>query len=84
MTPEVVRAWSLAEGDVLPGGETVVALHRNPVAEEVTICCDDGERVTTHRETRIVVAYRTVNDAVTRPGWRVGVFISTVRRRQRP
>ena len=80
---ELVQAWSLAEGDVLPGGETVVALWRNPIAEEVTIVCDDGERVTTHRETRVVVAYRAVNDAPTRPGWRVGVFVATVRGQRR-
>ena len=80
---ELVAAWSLAEGDLLPGGQTVIALWRNPVADEVTICCDDGERLTTHRDTRLVVAYRAVPDVVTRPGWRVGVFVSTVRQRRR-
>jgi hypothetical protein len=70
--PACVLAWSVAEGDVLPGGETVLSVLRDPAADRVTIATTDGERRELHRQDRLVISRRAVPDVVTRPGWRVG------------
>ena len=77
--PACVLAWSVAEGDVLPGGETVLSVLRNPAADRITIATTDGERRELHRQERLVISQRAVPDAVARPGWRVGAFITTAR-----
>jgi hypothetical protein len=86
--PTCVLAWSLAEGDVLPGGETVLAVQRNPVSGLVSLTADDGSYRRFGRDDRVVVARRGLADAVAdsagRPGWRVAAFVASVRRGRRP
>jgi hypothetical protein len=82
-TPGVcVLAWSLAEGDLLPGGETVISVLREPVTGLVSVACDDGTRRRLSREDRVIVARRAVPDAVVRPGWRIGAFVAAARARR--
>jgi hypothetical protein len=81
--PVCVLAWSVAEGDVLPGGETVLSVLRDPAADRVTIATTDGERRELRRQDRLVISRRAVPDVLTRPGWRVGAFVATARRTRR-
>jgi hypothetical protein len=68
--PVCVLAWSLVEGDVLPGGEMVVSVQREPVGGVVMLATDDGGRRVLGRDDRVVV--------VRRPVWRVRRFIAAV------
>ncbi len=61
-----VRVWYLAEGDVLPGGERVVSVQRDPALCRVAVVTSDGARRTLYREDRLVVARRAVPDPA---GW---------------
>lgn len=81
--PACVLAWSVAEGDVLPGGETVLSVLRDSAADRVTIATTDGERHELRREDRLVISRRAVPDVVARRGSRVGAFVATVRRTRR-
>lgn len=65
-----VRAWLLAEGDVLPDGERVVSVQRDPAAQRVVLATDDGRRRMLYREDRLVMAYRAAADVTTRHGGR--------------
>jgi hypothetical protein len=77
---QVVVAWSLREGDLLPGGETVLAVHRNPYADEVLFVTDDGERRLTGRTARIVVLWRDAEDGGgTDLASRSAAFVAAVR-----
>lgn len=80
VVPEMARAWSLSEGDQLEGGAVVVSVYRNPIADEVMLCTNDGEQRITHRDTTVAVVQRAVEDVTARPGWRVGAFTSAARR----
>jgi hypothetical protein len=77
--PACVLAWSLAEGDVLPGGAAVVSVQRDPARGVASVATDDGIRHRYDRQDRVVVARRSVADAVTRPRWRIGVFVIAAR-----
>ena len=55
---ELVRAWRLAEGDVLPGGVTIAILRRDVVTGEVVFATDDGRRAVLGQDTRVVVMRR--------------------------
>jgi hypothetical protein len=63
-----VRAWYLAEGDVLPGGERVISVARDPAAHRVTAVTSDGARRTLYRDDWLVVARRASPDATPDPG----------------
>jgi hypothetical protein len=65
-----VLAWSLDEGDVLPGGEMVMVVQREPVTGLVTVATDDGGRRLLGRDDRVMV--------VKRPVWRVRRFIAAI------
>jgi hypothetical protein len=77
--PAYVLAWSLAEGDVLPGGTAVVSVQRDPARGVASVATDDGTRHRYGREDRVMVARRGVADAMVRPGWRVGAFVAAAR-----
>jgi hypothetical protein len=53
-----VRAWYLAEGDVLPGGERVIAVQRDAALGRVTVVTSDGARRMLYRQDWLVVARR--------------------------
>ncbi len=73
-----MAAWEVAEGDVLPGGEKVVSVQRDPAADRVSVGTDDGARLTLRRDDRIVVVSRAlIGRAV--PGGRVATFVDGVR-----
>lgn len=75
-----VLAWSLGEGDLLPGGERVVSVARDPAHDLVTVTVDDGSLPRRYaRADRVVIAGRAVADAG-RPGWRVASFLAAGRR----
>jgi hypothetical protein len=81
--PDCVLAWSLSEGDLLPGGEKVLSVQRDAYTGRVWVASDDGSRRELRRDDRVVVARRAAA-AVTRPGWwRPALFIGTVRRARR-
>jgi hypothetical protein len=63
-----VRAWYLAEGDVLPGGERVLTVQRDPALYRVAVTTSDGARRTLYREDWLVVARRACPDATADPG----------------
>lgn len=65
---EIVRARDLAVGDLLPGGETVVALHHDERAGSVSLVDDDGRHATMRADARLVVVARDPGGApVERP-----------------
>jgi hypothetical protein len=72
--PACVQAWSLAEGDVLAAGETVLVVQREPLAGTVMILSDDGSRRCFGRGERVVVVGRAGGDG--RPVWRVPGFVA--------
>jgi hypothetical protein len=69
--PVCVLAWSLAEGDVFPGGEMVVLVERQPAAGVLEVLSDDGTRRRLGREDRVVLVRRLV--------WRVPRFVAGLR-----
>jgi hypothetical protein len=71
-------AWSLGEGDLLPGGVRVVSVQRDPVRGVASVGTPDGMR-RFGREDRVVVACRAGMDGVSRRGWRLGVFVTAAR-----
>ncbi len=65
-----LRAWSLAEGDVLAGGARIVSVQRDPAADRVRVATDHGWRWTLRRQDPVVVAVRGVVDTgARRGGW---------------
>ena len=66
--------WQLAEGDLLPGGETVLSIQRNAATGAVRYATDDGGTRVLDREARVVVARRVVEDALLCQRRRVGWF----------
>jgi hypothetical protein len=66
--PVCVLAWSLAEGDVFPGGEMVVLVERQPAAGVLEVLSDDGTRRRLGHDDRVVVIRRLV--------WRVPRFVA--------
>jgi hypothetical protein len=56
---EIVAAWSVSEGDRLPGGEVVVMVDREVIAGVVVITCDTWERWRLGREDRVTIAARS-------------------------
>lgn len=81
--PACVLAWSLAEGDLLPGGETVLSVQRNPVSGMVSITATDGTHRRFHRDDRVTIAARR---AAARAPWRLAALVTAARRgrRRRP
>jgi hypothetical protein len=63
-----VRAWYLAEGDVLPGRERVISVQRDPALHRVAVVTSDGARRTLYRQDWLVVARRAAPDATADPG----------------
>jgi hypothetical protein len=53
---ESVAAWSLAEGDRLPGGTTILLVRRNPVTREVHYLTDQRQHATVAGDTQLVVS----------------------------
>ncbi len=51
----VVPAWSLAEGDILPGGILVVSVQRDAAAGRVVLGSHDGGQRILYREDRLGV-----------------------------
>jgi hypothetical protein len=87
---EVLTAWSVSEGDRLPGGETVVLVDREPVSGRVEIVCDSGERRRHDRDDRLTITARSPRGRSLRvPGFidapvyttavELGLFSATVR-----
>ena len=57
--PLCVHALVLSDGDVFPGGESVVATRVDVSAGTVTVFTDDGEIRYLGRHSRVILAYRT-------------------------
>jgi hypothetical protein len=80
----VVRRRVL-DGDVLPGGTTVVSLQRDPAADRVVLGTDDGAQRMLCREDSLLVAYRAPPEEAPGErvrGWAAGVWL--MRRATRP
>jgi hypothetical protein len=57
-----VRAWCLAEGDVLPSGARVVSVQRDPTTSHVVLGTDDGAQRALYCEDRLIVVHRPTAD----------------------
>jgi len=57
----------LAEGDVLPGGEQVILVQRDPALYRVEVVTSDGARRVLYREDWLVVASRAAADVTPEP-----------------
>jgi hypothetical protein len=59
-TPEpiCIQAWSLTEGDIFPGGESVVLIERQPTQDRMIVLCTDGHRRAFTRTHRVVLRAR--------------------------
>ena len=68
--PMCVPAWSLAEGDLFPGGEMVLLVQREPTTGVVDVLSDDGSRRRLGREDRVMLKRR--------PTWRVPRFVAGI------
>jgi hypothetical protein len=68
--PMCVLAWSLAEGDLFPGGEMVLLVRREPATGVVDVFSDDGSRRQLGREDRVMLTRR--------PTWRVPRFAAGI------
>jgi len=79
----VVRAWSLAEGDVLPGGVRVVSVQRESAAGPVVVGSGDGGQRVLYREDRLVVAHRVATNGMTGSAGQVGWLVGGLRRARR-
>jgi hypothetical protein len=79
--PACVLAWLLTEGDMLPGGETVLSVQRNPVSGTVSITATDGTHRRFQRDDRVTIAARP---AAAPPPWRLTALVTAARRGRRP
>ena len=79
----VVRAWSLAEEDVLAPGVRVVSVQRESAAGRVVVGSGDGGQRILYREDRLVVAHRVAIDGTTGSARHVGWLVSGLRRARR-
>jgi hypothetical protein len=77
--PVCVRAWLLAEGDVLPGGQRVMSVQRDPAADRVVVATDDGKRRMLYRDDQLVVACIASHTGVRYGG--MGAFLGGARDR---
>ena len=58
----LLAAMSVTEGDLLPGGATVISVYRNVRRGRVRIALDDGDVLERSAVDRVVVAHRGVPD----------------------
>jgi hypothetical protein len=59
--PVYVRAWYLTEGDVLPGGERIISMQRDPGLDRVAVVTSDGARRVLYRDDWLVVGQRAAS-----------------------
>ncbi len=53
------RAWLLAEGNIFPGGATIVSVRRDPVSYEVSVSTTGGGRWTVPGHIHVQVLTRS-------------------------